>query len=555
MPLHPSATPAQTDLAALIDDYLRMVFAADPIEATQQGIPDHDATLGDPSADAYAQEIAQRQAFLRRFQAIDRDGLDADARMDLDVALIDAQTALARLQARPSWERAPYHYVEQLGAALSGLMRHNGRTPTEQGDRLWARLRLAPRYLATVQANLTPATAPLHVEMALTAVKGLRGFLATAIPGFAAQLDATLQSDLARATAALNTALDDFARFLEEFRDRAAGDFACGPELFDFLLRDFHRLDLDHRQLHEFGLAQMAADKAALEAYARELDPSRTWMAQIEAVKDDHPQGADFLATYHAEMVRARAHCVAADLITLPAGEEATVEWLPEYLRAGAPLGLMFTTPPFAPGLASQLVITALDPDAPADRQHQHMRDNCTAFARSITLHEIYPGHHTQKVHHKLATARAPMRRYFSSPVLVEGWGLYTEDLMEETGFMSEPGVRLFKLRNALWRSARVVVDSGLHTRGMGFNEAVDLMVREVHLDRRMAEGEVRRYTTHDNPTYPSAYLLGKTAIHDLRRRWQAQQGAAYRLKAFHDALLSYGSPPVALIAARMLDV
>ncbi len=173
---------------------------------------------------------------------------------------------------------------------------------------------------------------------------------------------------------------------------------------------------------------------------------------------------------------------------------------------------------------------------------------------RSITLHEIYPGHHTQKVHHKLATAHSPMRRYVSSPVLVEGWGLYTEDVMEESGFMSEPGVRLFKLRNALWRSARVVVDSGLHTRAMRFEEAVDFMVNEVHLDRRMAEGEVRRYTTHDNPTYPSAYLLGKTAIHDLRRRWQAQQGDAYSLKSFHDTLLSYGSPPVKLIAARMLE-
>jgi uncharacterized protein (DUF885 family) len=146
------------------------------------------------------------------------------------------------------------------------------------------------------------------------------------------------------------------------------------------------------------------------------------------------------------------------------------------------------------------------------------------------------------------------MRRYFDSPVLVEGWGLYTEDLMEETGFMTEPGVRLFKLRNALWRSARVVVDSGLHTRSMRFEEAVDLMVAQVHLDRRMAEGEVRRYTTHDNPTYPSAYLLGKSAIHDLRRRWQAQQGSAYSLKRFHDTLLSFGSPPIKLIAARMLE-
>jgi uncharacterized protein (DUF885 family) len=125
---------------------------------------------------------------------------------------------------------------------------------------------------------------------------------------------------------------------------------------------------------------------------------------------------------------------------------------------------------------------------------------------------------------------------------------------MEESGFMTEPGVRLFKLRNALWRSARVVVDSGLHTRSMPFEEAVNLMVNEVHLDRRMAEGEVRRYTTHDNPTYPSAYLLGKTAIHDLRRRWQAQEGNAYTLKAFHDKLLSYGSPPVKLIATRMLE-
>jgi uncharacterized protein (DUF885 family) len=244
---------------------------------------------------------------------------------------------------------------------------------------------------------------------------------------------------------------------------------------------------------------------------------------------------------------------VAQDLITLPAGEACDVAWLPDYLRASAPLGLMFTTPPFADGLRSELRLTALDQEAPLDRQRQHERDNCYAFARSITLHEIYPGHHTQMAHHKLATVHSPIRRYFSSPLFVEGWGLYTEDLMAETGFMTEPAVQLFKLRNALWRSARVVVDCGLHTRGMSFDEAVDLLCREVHLDRRMAEGEVRRYTTHDNPTYPSAYLLGKTAIHELRRRWWQQQGDQAHLKTFHDTLLSYGSPPVKLIAERML--
>jgi uncharacterized protein (DUF885 family) len=553
MPTSQTPPTVAADLAGLIDDYLKFVFLRDPIEATQQGIHDHDATLGDHSVQAYADEIAQRQAFVARFAAVDATALDDDAAMDLAVARIDVATSLRRLEARPLWTSAPYWYVEQLGSAFAALMRGDGQTPNAQGERLWARLRLAPRYLATVQANLTPATAPLHVAMGLTAIKGLRSFLTQAVPGFAQTLDATLQADLAQATLAVHQALDDIERFLQAFGAQAQGSFACGPEMFDFLLKEFHLLDLDHRQLHEFGMAEMARDRAALEAYARTVDPTRTWMALIEEVKNDHPQGDQFLAVYHAEMVRARAHCVRADLITLPPGEAASVQWLPEYLRAGAPLGLMFTTPPFAPGLASELVITPLDPDAPPDKQLQHMRDNCVAFARSITLHEIYPGHHTQKVHHKLATAQSPMRRLFSSPVLVEGWGLYTEDLMEERGFMEEPGVRLFKLRNALWRSARVVVDSGLHTRGMGFDEAVDFMVDEVHLDRRMAEGEVRRYTTHDNPTYPSAYLLGKTAIHTLRRQVQTQQGDGFMLRAFHDRLLSYGSPPVKLIAQRML--
>jgi uncharacterized protein (DUF885 family) len=546
-------TTTQSELAALIDEYLQLVFTADPIEATHLGVHEYDSTLGDYSAEAYTEEIAKRQVFLSRLQTIDPNTLDADMRLDHQLALIDVRTALRRLQDRAIWMCAPYWYVEQLGAAFSALMRDDGQNAATQAERLWARLRLAPRYLATVQNNLTPITAPLHVEMGLTAIKGLRNFLASAIPGFARPLEETLQNDLAHATAGVQRALDEFERFLQEFYAQATGSFACGPEHFDYLLKHFHLLDLDHRQLQEFGVAQMATDKAALEAYARELAPNLSWVEQIERVKENHPRGNDFLATYHAEMVRARAHCVDKDLITLPTGEEASVKWLPEYLRAGAPLGLMFTTPPFAAGLKSDLVITSLDLDAPAERQRQHERDNCYAFARSITLHEIYPGHHTQKVHHKLATATAPMRRFFSSPVLVEGWGLYTEDLMEETGFMEEPGVRLFKLRNALWRSARVVVDSGLHTRAMSFEEAVDLMVDEVHLDRRMAEGEVRRYTTHDNPTYPSAYLLGKTAIHELRRRWQAQEGSDFNLKRFHDTLLSYGSPPVKLIAARML--
>ena len=542
------------ELQTLIGEYLKFVFQSDPIQATRLGIHKYNHLLGDLNPDVVAEEATKRQDFLRQFGDIDPNVLDPQARMDLQVAIIDAETSLRRHEDLRIWERAPYWYLERLGGAFSDLMTRKFATVEERARQLLSRLEQAPAYLAAAQNNLTDQVPPLYVDMGLTAAKGLQQFLVEAVPGFASQVVGALEADVLREVAVIQTELDAFTTYLQNLRSQANGHFACGPEHFDFLLREFHMVDLDHKSLHEFGMERMSEDKQRIEAYARDQDATRSWVEQIDQVKEDHPTPEEFKDSYGREMMLAREHCVDHDLITLPEGEVCHMVWLPVYLRASLPIAVMGTTPPFENGLESNWLITPLDPDATPERHKQHMRDNCYAFARSIALHEIYPGHHTQKVHHKLATHDSPMRRYFSSPVFVEGWGLYTEDLFEETGFIHEPPVMLFKLRNALWRSVRVVIDSGLHTRNMSFDEAVNLLRDEVCLDTHMAEGEVRRYTTHANPTYPSSYLVGKVLIQELREKWRRQQGDSYNLRAFHDQLLSYGSPPVKLIEGMMLD-
>lgn len=542
------------ELQRLIDEYLTFQLERDPVKATRLGVHDYDHFLGAATADAFAEEMAERQRFLDRFQSIDAKSLTMDDQLDLKLAKIDLRTSLRRLQDLHIWERAPYWYLERLGEALSGLMTREFSPAEERGRKLLSRLERTPAYLNTARQNLSSEAPPLYVEMGLTSAHGLQAFLDEAVAGFAAGLPAALQTDLTAAVERVQSDLEAFERHLHGLHKRAHGDFACGASHFDFLLQTLHMLDLDHQSLHEFGLERMAIDRENLEAYAREQDPSRTWLEQIDLVKEDYPAPEDFKDTYGREMMLARQFCVEDNLITLPEGEVCHMAWVPAYLRASLPIGVMHTTPPFEEGLESRWLITPLDEEATGERKKQHMRDNCYAFARSIALHEVYPGHHLQKVHHKLATAGRPMRRTFSSPLFVEGWGLYTEDLMAETGFIHEPAVMLFKLRNALWRSVRVVIDSGLHTRGMTFQEAVDLLCDEVSLDAHMAEGEVRRYTTHNNPTYPSSYLVGKMAIKDLRRRWLDQEGDAYSLKRYHDTLLSYGSPPLKLVAERMVS-
>jgi len=138
------------------------------------------------------------------------------------------------------------------------------------------------------------------------------------------------------------------------------------------------------------------------------------------------------------------------------------------------------------------------------------------------------------------------LRRVFSNTVYVEGWALYCEELMYEEGFYTDPKVRLLQLKDVLWRAARVVADVGLHCKGMGFEEAVDLLVKEAAIERVNAVAEVKRYTM--SPTQPLSYLVGKLAILKLREKRRAEEGSGFSLKAFHDSLLSAGALPMKLV-------
>jgi uncharacterized protein (DUF885 family) len=161
----------------------------------------------------------------------------------------------------------------------------------------------------------------------------------------------------------------------------------------------------------------------------------------------------------------------------------------------------------------------------------------------AMVAHEAYPGHHLQ-----LSTAQgltSEVRRHLWTPVMVEGWALYCEQLMEEAGFYRDAESRIFLLVNLLWRAVRIVLDVGLHTRGMTPAEAVDYMVDHLPIERASAEAEVRRYCAW--PTYQLCYAVGRRELLGLRDAYRRRAGSGFQAKRFHDELLAYGGLPVAL--------
>ena len=208
----------------------------------------------------------------------------------------------------------------------------------------------------------------------------------------------------------------------------------------------------------------------------------------------------------------------------------------PEYLRKVMPFAAYFAPAAFdQPRKGIYIVTPSVDGDPGAMREHNR------ASITNTSIHEAYPGHHLQL---SAALERPTITRLLvDAPEFVEGWGMYSEQLMREHGFDATPAHRMMLATDAIWRACRIILDIRLHRGEIGVDDAIDFLVEHTGFERPNAAAEVHRYTS--TPTYQLSYLLGKVLILRLREDEQRRLGADFSLQRFHDALLWSGSMPV----------
>ncbi|HLW38643.1 MAG TPA: DUF885 domain-containing protein, partial [Candidatus Eremiobacteraceae bacterium] len=283
---------------------------------------------------------------------------------------------------------------------------------------------------------------------------------------------------------------------------------------------------------------------------ARSIDPQREWSELVDALRRELPLASSLLQEYRAGVDRTRQFVIDRKLVSIPGGESLQVVETPVFMRPTVPYAAYMPAGAFETRQEGLYYVTPVNEHLPPEERAEQMLGH-NRFGMMLTnVHEGYPGHHLQLVLANQVTS--PVRKLLSDTVFCEGWALYCEQLVLDEGLSSDPRVRLFQLKDQLWRACRVVIDVKLHTARMTFEEAVDMLVGVAHLERPNAIGEVRRYT--QEPTQPMSYLMGKQQIMDLREREKARLRATFDLRSFHDRLLSYGTIPVALIEPTFAD-
>jgi uncharacterized protein (DUF885 family) len=163
-----------------------------------------------------------------------------------------------------------------------------------------------------------------------------------------------------------------------------------------------------------------------------------------------------------------------------------------------------------------------------------------------VAFHEAVPGHHLQLSRLQLLGDLPALQRQRSLPVFSEGWGLYAEQLAEESGLFTDERGLLGAVSASLMRAVRLVVDTGLHAFGWSRDQAVEYAVAHVPMPREFMASEIDRYVVM--PGQALSYLTGKLEILRLREEARRRLGPAFSLPAFHAAVLDHGSLPMPVL-------
>ena len=370
------------------------------------------------------------------------------------------------------------------------------------------------------------------------------------------------QSALKAEAARVVPVLKDYQQWLEKnLLPRATGEWRLGAQKFaqkldytlnaglsaDDVLRaaesEFTRV---HQELYVISrqLWSRYFPTAALPV-ADEAGRRTTIARVISAVSKEHGKPEELVTDARATVDRIKTFIREKDILRLPEPDRCQVIEMPEFQR-GNSLAYMNGAPPLDPDAPSFYAISPPAKDWDPKRTQSLLEEYNRHMLQILTIHEAYPGHYVQLEY----SSRAPsyLRRVLQSGVMIEGWAVYTEQMMLDQGYGGgDLALRLNQLKFYLRAVCNAMLDHKLHAQTMADADAIRLMVDGAFQSEEEARAKLIR--AKQTSTQLSTYFVGRMAHVRLREEMQRTLGDKFSLGRYHEAVLSHGSIPMKYLA------
>ncbi|MEA3008881.1 MAG: hypothetical protein QOJ91_573 [Sphingomonadales bacterium] len=566
----PHQTPSQA-LAALFRESDEASLRRNPVQALARGDLRYADRLGDTFSDAYydAEREAAR-ADLAALAAIDREALSGDDRVAYDVFRWQRGMDLKGLEGEVFAAAVvrPIDHFNGFHTAFADLSSGEGIAPYktvkdyENGlSRSHDFVRLADGAIARMEQGIAAGVVQPKLVMA-NVLEQLDAMLAEGVEGssfyrpvanFPAEVP---EADRPRLRAAYAesisteirpalTRLRDFIRdrYLPRARESVGlQDMKGGPALYRHLVALSTTTDMTPDEIHRIGLAEVERLHKEMEAVKTQVGFKGTLQQFFEHIRTDpkfKPASREALQQGYVAIGRRLDATLPTMFSTIPR-TPLEIRPVPALTEKGAARGSYQggTVDGSRPGV---FYFNAYD-----------LPSRTTPGMETLYLHEGTPGHHFQISLAQENEALPSFMRFGGNTAYVEGWGLYSETLGRELGVYTDPYQYFGYLDSQLFRAIRLVVDTGIHSKGWTRDRTIQYILDNSSRGRSNATAETERYIAM--PGQALAYKIGQMKISELRARAEKALGPRFDIREFHAQVLMTGALPLAVLERKIDD-
>jgi len=554
--------PVNDNFERLLGDYEAWRLSADPFYADSKGDTEARRRLPDPSPEAEARDLGYLRGFSQRHAALSGVITDTDQlNYDLLGFVITNQLRTAPFDAA----RLPVRNDSGFFTLPASMGRNTVFRSADDYAAYAERLTKVPAFFKAHRANLdrgieTEYTASADILPGIIAI--IRRMAETEVedhPAFApfkSYPDTFSGREQKRLTALGRAAVKSsvipaYADLLDYFEEtyapaaRTTAGIGTSPQMREYykaLVKQFTTLDMTPDEVHKIGQREVRRIRREMDKVIEEAEFEGSFAEFVEFLRTD-PQ---FYAQSEEELLM-RASWLAKQVD----GK------MPDYFGKlpRLPYGVLKVPDDIAPNYTTGRYWGG---DLEKGRAGNYMVNTYALDQRplynlpALTLHEGVPGHHHQISLGQELEDVPPFRQSLYPTAFGEGWGLYSEKLGEEMGMYKTPYEKFGRLTYEMWRACRLVVDTGMHWKGWTREQAEACFLENSALSRSNIRTEVDRYISW--PGQALGYKIGELKIIELREKAERELDEDFDIRAFHDAVLSEGGLPLAVLEQRMED-
>ena len=549
-------------------------LARSPMSRTFLGMSDGMDQLDDISQTAIDEEIALANNWLIELRRdFDIDRLDAQSRLSFRLFEVDIEDQLAT--AAVAQNDYVFSHMSGPHTGLPSFMINYGRVGSVSDAQAYiSRLRLVQTYLGQAQAR-AEAQFEAGVSMPKFVYAKVSEASRNVITGapFDEGPDSPLWADiqakinkidttdnrknalLSEAKEALLTSVQPayislLSMFGQHARRAEAGDGAwklpSGEDYYNVRLKHYTTTDLSSEEIHEIGLKEVARIQDEMRGIMRRVGFDGTLKEFFTFLRTD-PQFTFPNTDAGREAYMAEATDIIDDMrgrldslfITKPRANMVVKRVEP--FREATAFGAFYNSP-------------ALDGSRPGTYyvNLKDVKDQPKFLMQALAYHEGIPGHHMQIAIAQELKGLPKFRTLGRHTAFTEGWALYSEALPKEIGLYTDPYKEFGQLGMEIFRAARLVVDTGIHSKKWNREKAVQYYLDNIPNPEGDVRAEIDRYIVW--PGQATAYMIGKLKIEELRAKAEAELGETFDIRQFHDTIIANGSVPLSILEELVND-